>query len=134
MAKDHRITYTKRHCYRTKSNKLKTIRTPGKYWSHPNFHCEWMPVSHSLIFYIMERVIFPLLSTINISFLMIWELIDMLLIFMFTDMSLLRSPSTFWLVSIYSLIFKTCSSESWLTLVVSEILSCLQIFYLESLL
>ena len=29
MAKDHRITYTRRHCYRTNSNKLKTIRTPG---------------------------------------------------------------------------------------------------------
>ena len=29
MAKDHRITRTRRHAYRTKTNKVKTIRTPG---------------------------------------------------------------------------------------------------------
>ena len=29
MAGDHRITYTRRHAFRTKSNKVKTIRTPG---------------------------------------------------------------------------------------------------------
>ena len=31
MAKDHRITRTRRHAYRTKTNKVKTIRTPGNF-------------------------------------------------------------------------------------------------------
>jgi large subunit ribosomal protein L34e len=29
MANDHRITLTRRHAYRTRSNKVKTIRAPG---------------------------------------------------------------------------------------------------------
>ena len=29
MAGDHRVTMTRRHAYRTKSNRVKTIRTPG---------------------------------------------------------------------------------------------------------
>lgn len=29
MTKNIRITYRRRHCYRTKSNKVKPIRTPG---------------------------------------------------------------------------------------------------------
>ena len=29
MAKDHRVTLTKRHAYRTISNRIKTIKTPG---------------------------------------------------------------------------------------------------------
>ncbi len=30
MAGDHRVTLTRRHAYRTATNKAKTIRTPGK--------------------------------------------------------------------------------------------------------
>lgn len=29
MAKDHRVTLTRRHAYRTTLNRVKTIRTPG---------------------------------------------------------------------------------------------------------
>lgn len=29
MAKDHRVTLKRRHAYRTNSNRVKTIRTPG---------------------------------------------------------------------------------------------------------
>ena len=29
MVKDHRVTLTRRHAYRTKSNRVKTIKTPG---------------------------------------------------------------------------------------------------------
>lgn len=31
MAKDHRVTLTKRHAYRTISNRIKTIKTPGMF-------------------------------------------------------------------------------------------------------
>jgi hypothetical protein len=31
MAGDHRVTYTRRHAFRTNTNKVKTIRTPGKF-------------------------------------------------------------------------------------------------------
>ena len=31
MGKDHRVTLNRRHAYRTISNKVKTIRTPGLY-------------------------------------------------------------------------------------------------------
>lgn len=30
MAGDHRVTLTKRHAYRTRSNRVRTIRTPGR--------------------------------------------------------------------------------------------------------
>ena len=29
VAADHRITRTRRHAYRTRSNRVKTIKTPG---------------------------------------------------------------------------------------------------------
>ena len=29
MAKDHRVTLTRRHAYRTTLNRIKTIKTPG---------------------------------------------------------------------------------------------------------
>lgn len=29
MGKDHRVTLQRRHAYRTKTNKVKTIKTPG---------------------------------------------------------------------------------------------------------
>ena len=29
MGTDHRVTLNRRHCYRTKTNKVKTIRAPG---------------------------------------------------------------------------------------------------------
>jgi ribosomal protein L34E len=29
MTKEHRVTLTRRHAYRTLSNRVKTIRTPG---------------------------------------------------------------------------------------------------------
>ena len=31
MGKDHRVTLNRRHAYRTISNRVKTVRTPGKY-------------------------------------------------------------------------------------------------------
>lgn len=31
MARDHRVTLTRRHAYRTLSNRVKTIRAPGKF-------------------------------------------------------------------------------------------------------
>ena len=35
MGTDHRVTLTRRHAYRTKSNRVKTVKTPGgKYVAH----------------------------------------------------------------------------------------------------
>ena len=31
MVKNIRVTYSRRHCYNTKSNKIRKIKTPGKF-------------------------------------------------------------------------------------------------------
>lgn len=49
MVNDHRVTLTRRHAYRTKSNRVKTIKTPGRI-DFDGYHMrEWIIFRHELI-------------------------------------------------------------------------------------